>query len=49
MISEHREKDICVCESRRCGNKELKHFEECPVCGSTSYHITIKRFELEEE
>ncbi len=44
-LSEHQKKDICRCENLRCGDGELKHFEECPNCYSTSYHITVKAFE----
>ena len=39
-LSEHRKKDICQCES--CTFGPLAHFEQCKICGSTSYHKTIQ-------
>lgn len=41
-MDEKRLKDVCVCESEGCGDKQLKHFEQCAVCGSSAYHKTIK-------
>lgn len=44
-LDEKKQKDICRCEDERCGDNELKHFEECPRCSSTGYHIVVKSFE----
>lgn len=46
-LDEKRKKDVCRCENEQCGNEQLRHFEECKRCGSTSYHTTIKIFEEE--
>lgn len=48
-LCDKRMKDVCRCEDLRCGEQELKHFEECTNCGSTAYHTTVKSFKDEED
>jgi hypothetical protein len=37
-LSEELKNHLCKCEN--CGFYPLKHFEECPKCNSSSYHLT---------
>lgn len=39
-------KETIICES--CRITLEKHFEECPKCKSTAYHLTIKEV-IEDE
>lgn len=48
-LTEIRKKSICKCEDKFCNYYPLKHFEECPKCGSKAFHTEVISGEIEEQ
>ena len=40
-LSEEIQKEVCICEDNNCKYYPLKHFEKCPKCKSTAFHLKV--------